>query len=100
MKGIKSLLGHAGFYRRLTKEFFSRITKPLCNLLERKAAFKFDEDSLQVFEELKEKLVSTPIVKPPNWSLLFEIMCDVSENVIGAILDQHLNKISHNLLYK
>lgn len=57
VKGIKSLLGHAGFYRRLTKEFFSKITKPLCNLLEKKAAFTFDEDSLQVFEELKEKLV-------------------------------------------
>uniref|UniRef100_A0A151UE91 Retrovirus-related Pol polyprotein from transposon opus n=1 Tax=Cajanus cajan TaxID=3821 RepID=A0A151UE91_CAJCA len=32
VKGIRSFLGHAGFYRRFIKEF-SKIAKPLSNLL-------------------------------------------------------------------
>ena len=34
IKGIRSFLGHAGFYRRFIKDF-SKITKPLCKLLEK-----------------------------------------------------------------
>ena len=32
VKGIRSFLGHVGFYRRFIKDF-SKIVKPLCNLL-------------------------------------------------------------------
>src|SRR5438270_5145969 len=42
VKGIRSFLGHAGFYRRFIKDF-SKITKPLCDLLAKDAVFKFDE---------------------------------------------------------
>ena len=34
VKGIRSFLGHTGFYRRFIKDF-SKISKPLCNLLEK-----------------------------------------------------------------
>ena len=33
-KGIRSFLGHAGFYRRFIKDF-SKISRPLCRLLEK-----------------------------------------------------------------
>ena len=42
VKGIRSFIGHAGFYRRFIKEF-SKISKPLCRLLEKDANFNFDE---------------------------------------------------------
>ena len=42
VKGIKSFLGHAGFYRRFIKDF-SKLSKPLCNLLEKNSAFDFDD---------------------------------------------------------
>ena len=42
VKGIKSFLGHAGFYRRFIKDF-SKISRPLCRLLENDAKFDFDE---------------------------------------------------------
>ncbi|XP_075483625.1 uncharacterized protein LOC142523779 [Primulina tabacum] len=45
IKGIRSFLGHAGFYRRFIKDF-SKITKPLCNLLEKDSTFIFDDDLL------------------------------------------------------
>ena len=40
IKGIRSFLGHAGFYRRFIKDF-SKISKPLCNLLNKDTPFKF-----------------------------------------------------------
>lgn len=55
VKGIKSFLGYAEFYKRFTKDFF-KIARPMCNLFEKDAVFKFDEDCLQAFEELKAKL--------------------------------------------
>ena len=40
--GIKSFLGHAGFYRRFIKDF-SKIARPICRLLEKDTKFYFDE---------------------------------------------------------
>lgn len=39
------------------------------------------------FETLKSKLVSAPIVITLDWSLPFEIMCDASDNAVGAVLE-------------
>jgi len=66
IKGIRSVLGHAGFYRRFIKDF-SKIAKPLCNLLNKDTSFKFDENCLIAFEKLKEKLIYVPIITAPNW---------------------------------
>ena len=56
VKRIRSFLGHVGFYRRSIKDF-SKIAKPLCNLLVKDAPFVFDDDCLHAFETLKVKLV-------------------------------------------
>ena len=37
----------------------------------------FDEDCKEAFEVVKKALITTPIVKPPDWNLPFEIMCDL-----------------------
>ena len=42
VKGIRSFLGHADFYRRFIKHF-SKIARPLCRLLEKDTKFNFDE---------------------------------------------------------
>ena len=41
IKGIRIFLGHARFYRRFVRDF-SKISKPLCRLLEKDAKFGFD----------------------------------------------------------
>ena len=61
VKGIRSFLRHAGFYRRFIKDF-SKISRPLCRLLEKDAKFDFDELCRFAFEEIKSKLVITPIM--------------------------------------
>ncbi|KAK1645826.1 hypothetical protein QYE76_063631 [Lolium multiflorum] len=74
VKGIRSVLGHAGFYRRFIKDF-SKISKPLTNLLQKDKA-----------------LTTAPVVEPPDWNLPFEIMCDASDFAVGAVLGQRVDK--------
>ena len=82
VKGIRSFLGHAGFYRRFIKDF-SQIAKPLSNLLVQGVPFEFDSQCLHAFSVLKDKLVSAPIVVALDWSFPFELMCDASDFPIG-----------------
>nr|GEU94597.1 DNA-directed DNA polymerase [Tanacetum cinerariifolium] len=46
VKGIRSFLGHAGFYRRFIKDF-SKISRPMTHLLEKNAPFVFSNDCIQ-----------------------------------------------------
>ncbi|KAI5351458.1 hypothetical protein L3X38_004349 [Prunus dulcis] len=85
VKGVRSFLGHVGFYRRFIKNF-SSISRPLCNLLAKDAVFEFDEICMEAFTTLKKELTSAPIIIAPDWSLPFEIMCDASDFAIGAVL--------------
>jgi hypothetical protein len=98
VKGIRSFLGHASFYRRFIKDF-SKIAKPLCTLLEKETLFKFDEACLEAFNVLKGKLVSAPIVIAPDWSEPFELMCDASDMAVGAVLGQRKGKVFHSIYY-
>jgi len=85
VKGVRSFLGHVGFYRRLIKDF-SKISKPLCNMLLKGTKFQFDEEWKTTFMILKEKLMTTPIVTTLDWEKPFELMCDASDYAIRAVL--------------
>jgi hypothetical protein len=98
VKDIRSFLGHAGFYRRFIKDF-SKIARPLCNLLGKDVPFDFNDKCLTAFEILKKTLTSTPIIQPPNWGLPFEIMCDASDYAVGAVLGQRVEKLPHVIYY-
>ncbi|GJU91147.1 reverse transcriptase domain-containing protein [Tanacetum coccineum] len=84
IKGVRSFLGHAGFYRRFIK-VFSKIARPLTKLLEKDTLFEFDDECQKAFELLKEKLTCAPVIISPNWNLSFELMCDASNFAVGAI---------------
>ena len=98
VKGIRSFLGHAGFYRKSIKDF-SKISRQLCKLLEKDANFDFDESCISAFEEIKSRLVSTPIMLTLDWSNEFEIMCDASDYAMGAVLGQRTEKIFKSIYY-
>jgi hypothetical protein len=68
VKGVRSFLGHAGFYRRFIKDF-SKLSKPLCNLLIKDNPFIFTEECLKSLNILKEKLVTAPTIVAPDWNL-------------------------------
>lgn len=98
IKGIRSFLGHAGFYRRFIKDF-SKVAKPLSALLMKGVAFDFDSNCVQAFDVLKKSLVTAPILVAPDWSLPFEIMCDASDTAVGAVLGQRKDKVFHTIYY-
>ncbi|KAL6337922.1 hypothetical protein AAG906_005387 [Vitis piasezkii] len=87
VKGVRQFLGHAEFYRRFIKDF-SKLARPLCELLVQDAKFIWDDRCQRSFEELKLFLTTAPIVRAPNWKLPFEIMCDANDFAIGVVLGQ------------
>ncbi|GKA80124.1 reverse transcriptase domain-containing protein [Tanacetum coccineum] len=91
VKGIRSFLGHAGFYRRFIQDF-SKIARSMTHLLEKDAPFIFSKECIESFIILKKKLTEAQILVAPNWDLPFEIMCDASDYAVGAVLGQLLSK--------
>ncbi|GJZ30484.1 reverse transcriptase domain-containing protein [Tanacetum coccineum] len=90
VEGVRSFLGHAGFYRRFIKDF-SMISKPMTQLLMKDAKFDFSDDCKKAFNILKEKLTTAPIVISPDWNVPFELMCDASDFAVGAVLGQRID---------
>nr|GFC12811.1 reverse transcriptase domain-containing protein [Tanacetum cinerariifolium] len=91
VKGIRSFLGHAGFYRRFIKDFL-KISRPMTHLLEKNSPFVFSNECIQAFRTLKDKLTEAPILIAPNWDQPFELMCDASDYAAGAVLGQRIEK--------
>nr|GEU48679.1 reverse transcriptase [Tanacetum cinerariifolium] len=91
VKGIRSFLGHAGFYRRFIKNF-SKISRPMTHLLEKNSPFIFSNECIQAFRTLKDKLTEAPILIASNWDQPFELMCDTSDYAVGAVLGQRVEK--------
>ncbi|GJZ04790.1 reverse transcriptase domain-containing protein [Tanacetum coccineum] len=98
VKGVRSFLGHAGFYRRFIKDF-SKISRPMTQLLIKDAKFIFSDECMQAFNVLKDKLTTAPVIVTPNWNLDFELMCDASDFAIGAVLSQQIDKKFHPIYY-
>ena len=98
IKGIRSFLRHAGFYRRFISNF-SKISRLLCRLLEKDENFDFDESCRSAFEEIKSRLVTTPVMITLDWNKEFEIMCDANNYAMGAVLGQRNEKIFKAIYY-
>ncbi|GKE82455.1 reverse transcriptase domain-containing protein, partial [Tanacetum coccineum] len=87
----RSFLRHAGFYRRFIKDF-SKISRPMTHLLEKKTLFIFSKECIQAFQTLKRKLTEALILIAPDWDQPFELMCDARDYAIGAVLGQQIEK--------
>ncbi|GJS28721.1 reverse transcriptase domain-containing protein [Tanacetum coccineum] len=89
IKGVRSFLGHAGFYRCFIEDF-SKIARPLTKLLEKDTPFEFNGECQKAFGSLKEKLTCAPMIEP----YLFKVCSDgmirrcISGPETRTILDQ------------
>ena len=63
VKGVRSFLGHEGFYRRFVQNF-SKITNPLSNLLQKDVTFDFGEWCKDAFDTLNKALTTTLVIQP------------------------------------
>ncbi|GKB43791.1 reverse transcriptase domain-containing protein [Tanacetum coccineum] len=91
VKGVRSFLGHAGFYRRFIQDF-SKIARPMTHLLEKDAPFVFSKDCIDAFETLKKNLnQSSNLVAPigtylSNLCVIPLIKQDAKPRLPGGVL--------------
>jgi hypothetical protein len=76
-----------------SSRIFSLIAKPPTNLLNQDVEFVFDQDCHEAFNQIKEALITAPVVQAPDWTLPFIIMCDASDFAAGAVLGQKKDKL-------
>ncbi|XP_059309991.1 uncharacterized protein LOC132061144 [Lycium ferocissimum] len=98
IQGVRSFLGHTGFYQRYIKDF-SKVADPMCKLLKKNVNFIFNEACLKAFDKLKVRLVIAPIIIAPDWTLLFVLMCDANDFAVGVVFCQKRDKIFHPIYY-
>nr|GFD38129.1 putative reverse transcriptase domain-containing protein [Tanacetum cinerariifolium] len=84
---ICQFLGLAGYYRRFI-EGFSKTTKPMTKLTQKKVKFEWGDKQEAAFQLLKQKLCSAPILALPEESKDFIVYCDASNKGLGAVLMQ------------
>ncbi|KAL0537135.1 hypothetical protein IC582_026105 [Cucumis melo] len=84
---VRSFLGLAGYYQRFV-ENFSRIATPLTQLTRKGAPFVWSKACEDSFQNLKQKLVTAPVLTVPDGSASFVIYSDASKKGLGCVLMQ------------
>jgi len=84
---VRSYIGLCSYYRRFVKDF-ATVAGPLHALTGKYAKFKWSEACQEAFEELKFRLVSSPILVMPQDSGDYILDTDASDDAIGAVLSQ------------
>nr|GFB58470.1 retrotransposon protein, putative, Ty3-gypsy subclass [Tanacetum cinerariifolium] len=91
---VHSFLGLAGYYRRFV-EGFSCLALPLTKLMRKGEKFVWNEEREKSFEELKQRLVSAPVLTLPSGSGGFQIYSDAFKKGLGCVLMQHGKVIAY-----
>jgi len=91
---IRSFLGFAGYYRRFV-EGFSKLSGPLTALTKKNARFIWSDECEECFQELKQRLVSAPVLTLPKESEIFVIFSDASLQGLGCVLMQQGKVIAY-----
>lgn len=97
-KQLQAFLGLAGFYRKYIPHY-SHITAILTDLLKQGAKFTWSEEAQQTFLDIKSRLVSRPILHPPNFDIPFHLSVDSSNLATGAVLFQCHDGIEYPICY-
>jgi hypothetical protein len=91
---ICSFLSLAGYYHRFIPDF-SRIAKPMTELLKKGVMFVWSEECDKAFHTLREYLTSAPVLTQPDMSKTFEVFCDASGTSLGCVLMQENRVIAY-----
>jgi hypothetical protein len=83
---IRSFLVLAGYYRQFIPNF-SRIAKPMTEILKKGVKFVWNEECDKAFHTLREHLTSAPVLTQPDMSRPFEVFCDASGTGLGCVLE-------------
>jgi hypothetical protein len=84
---VQSFLGLASYYRRFIPNF-SRISKPITDLLKKGNKYVWSKDCDQIFRTLKKLLTTSPVLAQLDITKPFDIYCDASGTSLGCVLIQ------------
>ena len=88
-KQVKSFIGLAGYYRKFVPNFSERAAV-LTDLTKGRQPTRivWEEQHESAFQDLKNALKTTPVLRPPHWNEPFILQVDASNHGLGAILSQ------------
>jgi RNase H-like domain found in reverse transcriptase len=87
LREVRSFLGLCSYYRKFVHGF-SEIAAPLHALSKKNAKFSWTPECQLAFQDLKMRLVNSPVLELPCDRGLFILDADASEHGIGAVLSQ------------
>ncbi|GJS67423.1 putative reverse transcriptase domain-containing protein [Tanacetum coccineum] len=85
----------AGFYQTILRRISSKIARPMTKLTQKSMKFDWGEKAEAVFQLLKQKLCSAPILALPEGSENFVVYCDASHKGLGTVLMQKEKVIAY-----
>ena len=91
---VRSFLGLAGYYRRFILEF-SKVSKPITELLKNQVKFVWSSDCEEAFQTLKRLLTTAPVLAQPEIEKPFDVYCDASGIGLGCVLMQEGRVIAY-----
>jgi len=96
---LRSFLGLASYYRKFVKEF-SATASPLTQLLHKDISYQWGTTEQKSFEELKQHLMSAPVLLLPDPTKPFTVTTDASDFAIGAVLTHDQGKGQQPVAYE
>jgi hypothetical protein len=92
---VRSFLGLAGYYRRFIPNF-SKILKPITELLKKDTKYVWSKECDEDFQTLKKLLNTSPVLAQPDITKPFDVYCDASGTGLGCVLMQDGQVISYS----
>jgi hypothetical protein len=84
---VRSFLSLVGYYRRFISNF-SKISKPITELLKKGAKYIWSKEFDEAFQTLKKLLTTSPVLAQPDITKPFDVYCDASGTGLGCVLMQ------------
>jgi hypothetical protein len=91
---VHSFLGMAGYYRCFIPDF-SKVAKPITELLKNQTKFVWSPECERAFQTLKKALTTAPVLAQPDIEKPFDVFCDASGIGIGCVLMQESRVIAY-----
>jgi hypothetical protein len=82
---VRNILGLADYYRRFIPNF-SKIAKPIADLLKKEEKFFWNVERDEAFQTLKKLLATSPVLAQPDNAKSFDVYCDASGTRLGCVL--------------